>query len=567
MLAISIILSPIGSLSEIWYLKDYWKPDTILSSSTAIEDFMFTFSLCGISFAIYKVAFGYKFAEERKHKRRLWLPIIFLAVVINGLTIFSSYLGYNSVVVSSILFVFISIYIWYMRTDLIFPSLVSGLLLLAVFIVIYKIMDFLYPNLITQWCLNCNPSGLFIYGINIEELAWDFTWGMVGGVIYEVVSGKELLLKNIGDVNNKSLDSFENFDNARNNFHETIDAVFFQSTKRILLIRAVRVLTYSLSKRIGRPLPDHYGIIIIAGIPFIVDAPLSVVDMHTSGIAMFWVIYYVTLSCLLFVFSTIAWKYFVHTWEQLSSIIESESEVEHIKLWMNRRLSLSMQIGLSLIAGTTSVYVLYLLSPLFAGHVNFGVASYIQVFINSFFGMAVVYWLWHVPLFVRELHKLDSINLLWYSPVDTDVIQRMTNLLAKSSVYALIGMVLTVFPPLYYIDKLASPGIVITTGLVFFFSGATVIFISIFPQYWIIEIVTNSKDRVLQKLSLVIPSDISPEKITDPLINQKILLYHQIKNSHISILDHKIIINYIISVLLAFFPYLLSIGRKIASYF
>ena len=128
-------------------------------------------------------------------------------------------------------------------------------------------------------------------------------------------------------------------------------------------------------------------------------------------------------------------------------------------------------------------------------------------------------------------------------------------------------MALTVFPPLFYIDKLASPEIVLISGLIFVVSGMSVIFISVFPQYWIIKIVSHSKKKVLEELYSEIPKGLSPTKIIDPLINQKIILYHQIKNAHISTIDYKTAINYVVAVLLAFSPYILKLYKKLSNYF
>jgi len=38
--------------------------------------------------------------------------------------------------------------------------------------------------------MGCNPTGLRLSGLNIEELLWDFAWGLAGGTIYESIAGE-----------------------------------------------------------------------------------------------------------------------------------------------------------------------------------------------------------------------------------------------------------------------------------------------------------------------------------------------------------------------------------------
>jgi hypothetical protein len=53
-------------------------------------------------------------------------------------------------------------------------------------------MQVIFPGAIEYWCTGCNPSGLRLSGINLEELLWDFTWGLAGSTMVEAVTGQKL---------------------------------------------------------------------------------------------------------------------------------------------------------------------------------------------------------------------------------------------------------------------------------------------------------------------------------------------------------------------------------------
>jgi len=98
----------------------------------------------------------------------------------------------NSILSSSIAFIVVSITIWIIRPDLIFPSVLSGLILLFFFIINYSILESIFPGILQFWCNGCNPSGIRIASINIEELFWDFSWGTTGGIIFESINGRRI---------------------------------------------------------------------------------------------------------------------------------------------------------------------------------------------------------------------------------------------------------------------------------------------------------------------------------------------------------------------------------------
>ncbi len=58
----SLLFLPAGTISELLYFQDYWKPVSILSTDIGpinflLEDFMFSFAITGIGVVIFNIIF------------------------------------------------------------------------------------------------------------------------------------------------------------------------------------------------------------------------------------------------------------------------------------------------------------------------------------------------------------------------------------------------------------------------------------------------------------------------------------------------------------------------------
>src|SRR5919106_1066731 len=77
MFIFSLIITSLGPLSEIWFLRDYWRRPTITGSPISIEDAIFAFAIGGIAYSIYKVFFNMTAVPSEDQPRRGWLVIYF----------------------------------------------------------------------------------------------------------------------------------------------------------------------------------------------------------------------------------------------------------------------------------------------------------------------------------------------------------------------------------------------------------------------------------------------------------------------------------------------------------
>lgn len=189
MLIYSILIAPLGPASEAWYLRDYWKPQTITGTAIGLEDALFSFAIGGITLALYPVVSRtLLFKSERSSPNPLVIGI-FAALLFVALFIGTVWLGVNSVIMSALAFLATAAVIVALRRDLLVTALASGIFSLALFVIVYQVMQIFYPNLLLLWCTGCNPSGITLLGINIEEYFWDASWGVLGGTLYPSVAG------------------------------------------------------------------------------------------------------------------------------------------------------------------------------------------------------------------------------------------------------------------------------------------------------------------------------------------------------------------------------------------
>lgn len=192
MLIISLVVMPLGPLSEIWYLRDYWQRPTITGYPISIEDALFAFAIGGAAFALHKVLFNQASLTGPARLRQPWLVAAAGVIVFGSTLLLTGLLGVNSIFSSILAFVLCSLIVWGVRPDLIRPSLSSALLSLLLFMIVYQLMRVVFPGALARWCTGCNPSGVMVLGVSLEEMLWDFSWGLLGGVIYDAALGRVL---------------------------------------------------------------------------------------------------------------------------------------------------------------------------------------------------------------------------------------------------------------------------------------------------------------------------------------------------------------------------------------
>lgn len=188
MLLMSLIIAPLGPVSELFYLRDYWQPQFFNGWLLIGQDLLFSFAIGGIAAVIYEEVFGKKHAKRHLTAHPKWV----LAIALFGITwmvVGNLVLGFNSIYVSTLEFLIVGATFIFFRHDLLRNALFSGMLMAGLLLIFYFLFDTVFDGIIQRWWLLENISGIIIFGAPLEELMWGFGWGFAAGPAYEFING------------------------------------------------------------------------------------------------------------------------------------------------------------------------------------------------------------------------------------------------------------------------------------------------------------------------------------------------------------------------------------------
>src|SRR3989344_6909047 len=186
MLTMSLLVAPLGPLSQLLYLRDYWKPQLFNGWVVGIEDLLFAFAIGGITSVIYEEIFGKRYIKGHT-KKHFYLMLLFALLGLIWMLVGNLYLKYNSIYVSIVAFIFLGVLILFFRKDLFFDAFWSGIIVGSLMFLFYMFFSAIFPEVIQKWWLLKNISGILVYGAPLEELMWGFGWGFFAGPAYEFV--------------------------------------------------------------------------------------------------------------------------------------------------------------------------------------------------------------------------------------------------------------------------------------------------------------------------------------------------------------------------------------------
>lgn len=190
MFIISTILGISGIGLEWVYTIDWWHPLTITGTRLGIEDFLFGFTVAGISSVAYEEVFHKRIKEKKKKSRSREIKedesLLLISITALGLFFGSFYLLHlNSFIASIIALVIPTGYIWIKRNDLIIPSLAAGTIMMMLSFLAFIIPETINPGWVASaWNLE-NLSGIIILFAPLEDLIWFFLAGAYMGPLYE----------------------------------------------------------------------------------------------------------------------------------------------------------------------------------------------------------------------------------------------------------------------------------------------------------------------------------------------------------------------------------------------
>lgn len=191
MIVMSLFFAPFALL-DLFFLQDYWSPQTFLGTKFGLETFLFSFSIGGVASVIYEEFRRSKLVRFRRVPNWILVGTATL-LFIDFLSL--KFIGINSMYALYVIFIVAAFMILIRRKDLLMDVVGSGIAFGLLGFFLYLIYLKLFPEIIGQWWRLSDISGILILGIPLEELLFAFGFGMVAGPLYEVWQGYRLAEK------------------------------------------------------------------------------------------------------------------------------------------------------------------------------------------------------------------------------------------------------------------------------------------------------------------------------------------------------------------------------------
>jgi hypothetical protein len=197
MLILSLLTLLVGFTEPI-FVPAYWSPQSLfdlnIRTGFDIESLIFCFAVGGIGSILYESMIGYEHIKRRKELDKnilmhifslLSFPITFLIFLTSGIN------PIYSLVLSMLIGGLAAIAC---RPDLAKFSLIGGFLFTILYFIFFLFINIVSPDFINSWNLSA-LSGIVLFGIPIEELAFAFSFGMICTGFYEHIMRYEFKRK------------------------------------------------------------------------------------------------------------------------------------------------------------------------------------------------------------------------------------------------------------------------------------------------------------------------------------------------------------------------------------
>jgi hypothetical protein len=186
-----------GPISEFWFFRDYWHPQSILGSPL-LEDVIYGAGISATASCIYKVLARQTDVTPKRRQTHYREAGATAVLYIVAMIILEMVLGFNSILVAIGVYVAASCYIILRRRDLLLASACSALMMGLVALFGYGIgLNFLVqePSTLSHlWLLYNKPLGVTFLGyVPLTEVVWYMAWGSLLGILYEFATGRRLL--------------------------------------------------------------------------------------------------------------------------------------------------------------------------------------------------------------------------------------------------------------------------------------------------------------------------------------------------------------------------------------
>lgn len=194
--------APAGPIAEYWLYSDYWHPpyliDIIFKNwHFGIEDYVLTFTMAGISSAIFEILASRKGLETiPKISSKTYWKMKFWGFIGFIIMIFSSMLGLYSIYAITLTLGIIIILIQYKYLNIFALAIVSAVIFTFLYLLYYVFFLLpVFPGVIEKYWNLQNTCGITWIGIPIEEFIWAFLACLFAAPVYRICSTKTLFGK------------------------------------------------------------------------------------------------------------------------------------------------------------------------------------------------------------------------------------------------------------------------------------------------------------------------------------------------------------------------------------
>jgi hypothetical protein len=245
----------------------------------------------------------------------------------------------------------------------------------------------------------------------------------------------------------------------------------------------------------------------------------------------------------------------------MSLMVPGNERERAIAAWLQERAATAPQlvfsVGMAVFGSLAALGTQQFLGPTLAPCV----AGTLAVAWASVLGANSAYWLWYVPMLIRQVCRTPGLRLRWHDPVRTEGVRGLSRLLGRSTLLAASGAVLFEVPLLYsYWRERESEFITAITILSTIAVLVTIVVVGLMPQYWLTTAVRAAKDAILDSLSRQIETaraEGAGEQ--DSAIVQEVTLYDFIANAPDATVDGRAIRDYALATALAVLPVVLPL--------
>lgn len=191
MIYMSLLVMAVAPV-DIFFIPSYWHPTTLgrlFGLPIDVFTLLFGFVMGGISAVLYEEFIRRTAIRNRKRHHPLKILICLGPLLLIGLEMFTTLNFMYSVIIATAVMILIILFI---RHDLLFDTLFSGLFFASVYTLLLSLYIFIFPEVLKAWNLVDFPQ-VVLFNVPHYEIIWAFASGAFLGPFYEF--SHELVLR------------------------------------------------------------------------------------------------------------------------------------------------------------------------------------------------------------------------------------------------------------------------------------------------------------------------------------------------------------------------------------